>query len=373
MPLNRIVNQETAKRILVSSLNRGKLASTYLFYGEDGVGKWATAIDLAALINCEQPQKDDEGLRVDYCGKCVNCHQIKNLSFPELFFAVPLPPHRSSANAIELTNEILDLKREEPYSLILSKRQMTIPIETARDIRRKTSIKPAKGITRVVIFYQMERMLQASADSLLKLIEEPPPETVILLTARDPENLLPTIRSRAQKIRFKPLNTANIIEYIKENYEISHEKAEIAARLSNGSIGRAIQFIEDDNQSSVRQESLLMFKTILGRDNVSAVSIVNELISPNDRGGLEIILGWWQSFLSDIILLKYAKGETVIINDDLKSELEKLGNRIDGVMGIKKMVEEIKQISEGLRRNIHIRPAVSSLALNLRRGLLQSS
>lgn len=371
--LNRIPGQAVPKKILLNSYNRSRIASTYLFYGKDGIGKWPVAIWLAALLNCENIIRDENGAARDACGGCRNCRQILNNSFPELHYALPLPPHKNESEFVDLTLEFLQTKQEEPFALIQSSRQLSIPIKTAREIKRKTSIRPEKGLTRVVIFYGMERMLPASADSLLKLIEEPPPETVIILTARDPESLLPTIQSRAQKIFFKRLSVEGIAGYLESKYDIDSRRAQLLAQLSDGSIGQAISMLNEEEENSARQVSFLMFKSLFHRDADSGISAINELIQPRNRGATELTLAHWQSFISDIILIKYV-GETAdLVNIDLKKELEGLAGRIGRTDSFSQLTSLIGDLLSGLRRNVHIRPAIIDLSFRMRRLLHQSA
>lgn len=372
-PLNDVCGQETVKKILLNSLNRNRLASTFLFHGDDGVGKWPTAIALAALVNCEKPLIDQSGSVLDACGECRNCNQILNLSFSELYLALPLPPHKNEAEAIELNLEFIQQKKTEPYKIISSTRQMTIPIDVARQIKRKTAIKPPEGIRRVILFYQMEKMLPSSADSLLKLIEEPPPETIIILTTRDPESLLPTIQSRAQKIRFRPVSTAEISGYLADRYGIASDRAEFFSRLAEGSIGRAINSIDDGGESSTRQVSFLVFKALFQKDNPAAAATLYEFINPNNRGEVEQILSFWQSFLSDLILLRYSRDSSELLNTDLAGELENIANRITGAENFCLMLDDVRDVKISLRRNVHIRPAMTALVFDLKKDSGQST
>lgn len=372
-PLNEIIGQDITKRIILNAINRGRLASTYLFSGENGSGKWQMAIALAALVNCEKPIKNENDEIIDACGECRNCRQVLQLNFPELLFALPLTPHRTSAEAIDLTIAWLDEKREQPYKIIRSARQMTIPINSVREIKRKTAIKPPAGATRIILIYQMEKMLHASADSLLKLIEEPPPETIIILTVDDPENLLPTIRSRSQIIHFRPVPIDELTRHLVEKYQLAEEKAALYARLASGSPGRALDFETDENISTLRQTSFLVFKQIFLKDNPSAVAIVNEFISPNNRGEAEQILSYWQSFLADIAILKYGKDSSAIINIDLLQELEKLSLLAISVNNLDQMLKSLKKSVIGISRNVHLRPALTSLVLDIKNYIGQFS
>ncbi len=370
--LNNIPGQTIVARNLLNSFNRGRLASTYLFYGSDGQGKWATAIAFAALVNCENPLRDKSGRVLGSCRECRNCRQIANLSFSDLYFALPLPPYKNEKEFNAQYLEYLDQKRTEPYRIISSARQQTIPVEMAYEIRKKISIKHEPGIKRIILFYQMEKMLPASADALLKMIEEPPPETIIIMTAVDPDDLLPTIKSRAQRVRFLPLPAEEITRYLAERRDIGQEKASLAAHLADGSLGHALSFIDDENDSSHRQTSFLLFKNILTKDSPSAIAALSELVNPNDRGESEQIIQRWQSFLSDIIRIKHGERLTDIINLDLARELETISARINSPADFAGILDNLKKMTLSLRRNIHIRTGMSALALRLRRYVNQT-
>jgi DNA polymerase-3 subunit delta' len=372
-PFKNIVGQETVKKILLNSFNKNRLASTYLFYGPDGVGKWSTALALTALVNCPAPVKDETGSIIDACGQCTNCRQIMNLTFSEFHPAVPLPPHKSDPEAIDLATEFIESKKKEPYGLVDSKRQLTIPIQSAREIKKKAAIKPTLNLTRVIFFYQMEKMLAASADSLLKLIEEPPPNTIIILTAQDPDNLLPTIQYRSQRISFKNISPAKIAEYICGKYNISMEKAKLYARLAEGSIGRAINLTKDDEDSPVRQVSFLMFKALIQKDTASAVATMDDLINFRNRGEIEQVLLYWQTFMADIVQIKYGRSSENIINIDFFKELEILSARIEKPEDFDGFVNQIANFKSSFGRNIHARPGMISLIFQLRKYIHQSS
>jgi len=366
IPLSRLCGQEGVKRAILDFVNRNRPASAYLFYGREGVGKWQAAVCVAALLNCDNRVVDEDGRVIDFCGVCRNCIQVLNLGFPEMHIAMALPPFRSESEGAALSLEFLEEKKKEPYKIITSSRQTTIPIQTAREIKRKTAIKPGEGTKRLIIFYQMEKMLPASADSLLKLIEEPPPETVIIMTARDPGNLLPTIQSRAHKVRFGPISESEIVRYISDRYDEEADKLELIAGLSEGSLGRALELISDESASSLRQVSFYMFKGLFVKETSSAIATLIELLNPNDRGQGQVVLSHWQSFISDLIVIKYGREGSEIVNKDLRLELEKLAGHIYGYDQIGRMEEVIRDVLISLGRNAHMRLAFAALAFRLR-------
>ena len=193
-----------------------RIAGTYLFYGDEGTGRWFTAISLAALLNCEQPEKDSELNNISVpCGKCRNCLNIFALNHESLKLIIPIPPHENKLDkAIDLTNEVIAQKREEPFGILTSSTSTNIPIALAREVKKNLALKAPSGIKRVVIFYKMEKMLSASADALLKIIEEPPEDSILILICSKPDDLLPTIQSRAQKIKIEKNRLEDIEHYL---------------------------------------------------------------------------------------------------------------------------------------------------------------
>ncbi|MFQ6008430.1 MAG: ATP-binding protein, partial [Candidatus Zixiibacteriota bacterium] len=321
--------QNRAWKILARSFEARRIAGTYLFHGRDGVGRWALSLSFAALLNCENTRKEDA--KNDYiapCGVCRNCRKVFSLNFEGLYYALPIPPHKNLDEAVDLTNEILQIKRDEPFKILSSTTSTTIPIAVAREIKKKLSYRATERITRVVLFYQMERMLAASADALLKLIEEPPPDTVIILTAERPQSLLPTIQSRAQKVWLPRIPEEAIVFYLIEKYHLPEAKAKLLARISQGSLGRAIEMIgiPEQEDSSRRAVGLLLFKSLLLEPSPVVVAHMADLLSAKDRGEAEDLLQLWQSMIRDCTHYALTGSESDIVNIDFSAEIQKLSN-----------------------------------------------
>ena len=216
-------------------------------------------------------------------------------------------------------------------------------------------------------------MLASSADSLLKLIEEPPPNTVIILTSKNPDNLLPTIQSRSQRIHFQHIRPNLIADYLQHRYDINVEKAELIARLAEGSLGRAINMVKNEDDLPERQVAFLMFKALIQKDTPSAVATINDLYNPRDRGEVEEILRYWQSFFADIIQIKYGKQPDNMIHLDLRKELEILSGSVTENDYFSEFVNNFGGIIKSFRRNVHMRLAMTSLIIRLRMAINQSA
>ncbi len=348
------------------------MAGTYLFYGQPGLGDWHLAISLAGLLNCEAPVETDEGDGLPVpCDRCRTCRQIASLNFEGLLFALPLTPHRKRDEAIELTAGVLEEKRREPFKILSAAANRSIPVAVARDVKRRLSQKASAGVTRAVIFYQMERMLASSADALLKLIEEPPRDTMIILTAQKPESLLPTIQSRAQKIRLDRLPEEAIVKYLQGNYSIGEDRAVLLARISEGSLGSAIEMlaVDADDDTSRRAVGLLLFKSLFVDRPPDTVAHMVDLLKTKDVGEAEELLRLWQSLLRDCANFALTGDDSGMVNIDFAPELKRLSQRLWGPPATQAIVENVKNTLADLGHNVHIQGALVALALKIKSHL----
>jgi DNA polymerase III delta prime subunit len=383
--------QIRAWTILARAHATGRVASTYLFYGPEGVGAWALAVEFAALLNCEAPLgSPDQPETRRPCGECRTCRSVFGLNFEGLHILAPIPPYKVSVSegdgvdggapvvssrkdrdVFDLTNDAIEQKRREPFSLLDRTRSISIPIELARKIKKHLAISGQAGITRVVLFYQMESMRLASADALLKMIEEPPAGTVILLTAVRPESLLPTILSRAQKIRLERLPEPMIVEYLKERYSVSEKTALQLSRVSERSLGRAIAsaLAVDGEEADPRPVALMMFKTLLAEPVTEVAAQMSELLDFKDRGAAENLIRLWQSFVRDCAYLSGTSDETNLVNVDFQVEIRDLSPRFSDPAVVERIVNTTKNTLADLALNVHIQPALVAMALKLKADL----
>ncbi len=362
MNFKSLVGQESAQKILVQTVDRDHLPNSFLFFGPEGVGKWAVALALTAYLNCRDRTDGDS------CGKCPPCRQIQKLQFPNLHIAVPTPPSKSEKEESENYWEILEAKITEPYSLIGGKRQMSIPVAAVRHMKRSLSQKPPVEGKRVVIIEQMDRMLTASADALLKLIEEPPSRTVIIITSSRPEKILPTIISRCRRIRFSHLNEASIRSYLTDQSGISEKKAVLLARLSGGSLGKALYVAEDENLQD-REIAKLVFKGIFQADAAEVIAEASDLLPLNDRFRLNRVISQWQTLFRDLLLLQSGADAENVINIDFASELERLAGRNMKREALVKIPAQLGAVIEDIDLNVDTGTAIGAALIDIQKKL----
>ena len=365
--LDNLIYSSKAWNILSRAYTHKKNSSTYLFYGKEGSGRWLHAIAFTALLNCESVQ--NEKSIVKPCGSCRNCMNIFNLNFDALKIAVPIPPHENKLDkAIDLTLETIQIKKDEPFALLTSERTTNIPISLAREIKKNLSMRHDKGLIRVVLFYKMELMQKASADALLKMIEEPPVDTVIILIADKPDSLLTTIQSRSQKVMIPKLSAESIKQYLLEKYDCREQDATLVSKISEGSLGSALQLLAsmDENEKGQREIYFQIYKSLFAGDGADILENMNSLLSLRDRSETLAMLNLWQIFIRDSANFAVTQDENEICNIDFKNEIREISRYFSSARLAIKMSEAIKITLADLQRNVHIQGALMALGLKLK-------
>jgi DNA polymerase-3 subunit delta' len=373
--LNRfdiVKGQAKAWSILARAHAAGKVASTYLISGPEGCGAWSLVTEFAALLNCEAIREVtvDDGLRRP-CGECRPCRGIIGLNFEGFQPVVPISTHKNLEEAIDLTNETFEAKRAEPFRLLDRTKPIHIPIELAREVKRRLATRADQGVKRVVFFYRMDDMQRSSADALLKMIEEPPPDTVVVMTAVRPEEVAPTILSRSQKIRLTPLPEPMVIEYLMSKYNVSESTATLAARVSQRSLGRALAALpsEDSGETNPRGAGLLLFKSLMTESSVELAARMGDLLDFQDRGAAQSLIRLWQSLLRDCAYYANVSEETDLVNVDFVPEIRQYAARLGDQTVVQRMVQVTKITLVDLELNVHIQPALVAMALKLKAAM----
>ncbi len=354
MRFKEVINQETVKQILIRTADKDQLPNSYLFSGPEGTGKWAMGLALTAYANCRNRADGDS------CGNCPSCVQIKKLQYPNLFVAIPTPPSKSDKEERQNYWEILENKINEPYGLITGQRQMSIPVATVRQMKKSLTQKAPSAGKRVVIIEQMDRMLTSSADALLKLIEEPPAETMIIITTSRPEKLLPTIISRCREVHFGHLPEPEIVSYLNDNTDSDARSAEVYARLCQGSLGRAI-YLSSGEFSQDREVAKLIFKKFFVSETSALIAEAADLLPFKDRYRLNKIISYWQLLFRDIIVLQNGSNAERIVNIDFQSELERLSTQPLPVNPLLQIPGYMNTVIRDIELNVETQTAIGAL------------
>lgn len=269
MQFKDIIGQESVKRRLRESVREGRVPHAQLFCGPSGVGKLQLAIAYAQYLAC--PNRTEE----DSCGECPSCRQISQLQHPDLHFAFPI----TTADGLDkpVCDDFLALfrrmvlergyfDRDDWHGLLndelkgVQTKQLLIYERESSEILRKLSLMSFGEGYKTMIIWLPEKMNETCANKLLKILEEPPEQTLFVLVSDEPQRLLPTILSRVQKVEVPRLTEDEIAYALRERAEMSAEAAFDFAHMSGGSFLKARKVAANDQQN---QLFLQMFQQVM--------------------------------------------------------------------------------------------------------------
>lgn len=243
-----IIGLQDVKAHLIESVQRGLVPHARIFYGPEGVGKLPLAIAYARYLNCENRQPEDA------CGKCPSCHKFDKLAHPDLHFVFPVVKSKVCDEYLPEWREFLRNNRYFNLNGWLNfidakNAQGIIYSKESDEIIRKLNLKVYEARYKVMIVWLPEKMHEACANKLLKMIEEPPDNTVFLLVSEDTEHVLPTIWSRCQPLHIRPVEQEEMVSAIRSNFGLDQENAESVAHIAGGSFLKAVEIVQSSDET----------------------------------------------------------------------------------------------------------------------------
>lgn len=311
-----IVGQTQLKAHLLQSLNTGRLPHAQLFLGPVGCGKLALALAYAQKVLCQNPSDQDS------CGECNSCRKAQKMIHPDLHYSYPTVGSKvTSTDFLESWREAI---LENPYLEVnqwlqkigAENKQGNINKDECLNIIRKLSLKSFEGDYKILILWLPE-YLGKEGNRLLKLIEEPPDNTLFLLVAENQEMILNTILSRCQMVKVRALQEEEILAGLNGISEIDTDRALTIARLSDGNFNEALNLLEhaeNDNAGLF----LNWLRTCWKGNGVEMVKWV-EKFAGIGRESQKHFLQYAQHFLREYTILKVTGNEAVSL---LPQEME---------------------------------------------------
>jgi len=322
----QVIGQDKILSLLDYSLKTNAIAHAYLLVGPRHVGKGTLAVNLAQALNCDGPAPP--------CGQCRSCQRILE------------------GKHVDVAPIGLDSKTE-------------IGIDDIRGLQRLTNLPPYEGKCKVFIIDDAEYLSTEAANSLLKILEEPPQRVVWLLLAAEEEHLLPTIISRCQRLELKPVPSERIQEILVNSYNVNADKAKLLTPLCHGRLGWALSALVNDDMLEQRSQRIDRLVSLLTASLGQRFAYAQELASQfgqNRRAGAEIIeiwLDWWR----DLMLIKGGCKEA-IINVDYEVALQEQARGLS-LKEVEGFLANLYLLQEEISKNVNPRLALEWLMLNL--------
>jgi DNA polymerase III subunit delta' len=326
MPFSSLVGNERIKRLLKRGVAEERIRQGLIFAGPRGVGKHQFALALAQALNCRRP------LDGDACGLCDQCIKI------------------AAREHIDVETIVAD--------------GQFIKIAQMREMAEKANYRPYDGRRRVYILDDAERLNLNAANSILKVLEEPPETTQLVLVTAKPYALLQTIRSRCQMLSFAPLTATELERFLNENYKRPTGENRLLARLARGSIGRALEIDLGVYREQRTMIVELLEAAIVARDTMKLMQAAEYLARKLEREEFERHLDALLVLLADLFYLKLGKAVESLTNADIAPRLNQLTEAAT-LEQISDWVERIEGIMQGLARNLNRQLAMEDMLLAL--------
>jgi DNA polymerase-3 subunit delta' len=341
--LDQLTGNERVKSLLRRILEAQRVPGAMLFTGEDGIGKKLFALEIAKALNCRTPQG------VEGCGRCPSCVRIAKFNYPQ------------SADSDDWKG-IVWTDHPDVGMVVAPKRVLLV--EQMRLIEREANYRPYEGRARVFLIEDAHKLNEQSENALLKVLEEPPHTSHIVLLTSRPGMLLPTIHSRCQMIRFSPVSPPEIETYLLRNKLASGGEAHIRARVARGSLGRAIDS-EFDEYLEMRKAMLRILHALaLNDDRVQLLRSAEEFNDARHKDEYESRLDILEALIRDAWMLALHAPEEGVVNEDLLPELKKISQGLDRRRPAD-WISQIEEMREQLIVNINRKAATDSLLLTM--------
>ncbi len=346
------IGQDHLLKQIDAALGAGRLAHAYLLSGPPHVGKMTLALDLAAAINCAVVNGQQAGSMFGDqdeasgpCGNCDPCIRIRRGVFADLnIVAVGDDPRVSTR----------------------------ISIEQVREAESFLAVTPVEGSWKVVIFDGAETLSAGQsepANALLKTLEEPPPQVLVLLLTTNEDAILPTIRSRCRTLSLRPMPGEALSEYLESNRGVEPDQARRLARLARGCPGWAINVLDDPDRLDAYQEQLSQVSSVASSPLDARFNYANTLAGSfsGDREAVRQELYLWERWWRDVLLVKEGLPERVH-NDDRLAEITGHADAAT-TSDIVSFLESVRETLSALDANVNPRLALECLMLAVPPGV----
>jgi DNA polymerase-3 subunit delta' len=357
-------NAETVLR-LRDMLARERFPHAVILSGARGSGKYTLALMLAQALNCLTPTETD-GLP-DFCGQCANCLRIAQAADLDARFAEAVETREGMRETDKKDTRLFVQTHPDVLIIPPDPPQMMIKLDQVRRVIETIYYRPSEARERVYIFTDSAFMKEA-ANSLLKVLEEPPPFATIFLLSENPGELLPTIRSRSAAFALAASPVEEVERYLaKHRPEWKPQQRNLVARLCEGALGRARGF-DLDSYVAARADALTILNSaLLGGEHTALFKITESYrAGAEGRQKTEYLLRTLYSLLRDLMFLS-SGAPGLVHNTDIQSQLSKLAEVAD-FDWITAASDQLADVERGMRRNLLRSLSLDAFELALEKG-----
>lgn len=363
-----VPGQRVAAEVLTGAARAGHLPHAIMICGPAGCGKLPFALALARYVCCMNPTEDDS------CGECISCRMADKMEHPDIHFVFPVIRKKEGSPSVSddwLPQWRQRLKKGMYFSLADwcadmgdANKQPLIYAQESNEVQRKLSLKSAMGGYKVAVVWLPEKMNPECANKLLKLVEEPPVKTLFIFVSEEPDTVLPTLVSRTQRINLPPIEEAELAKYLISRFGLTDEDAQDIARLSEGSVLRALQNISlgDDERECFDNFTSLM--RLAWKRDIRSLKEWSEKMAATGREKHKIFLRYAARMNRESFMANFRKPELNYMNRDEKTFAVRFAPFIteNNVCGIENLLEEA---SRDIEQNVNAKMVFFDLAVRM--------
>lgn len=371
MLFKEVIGQEKIKERLIHGVKENRVSHAQLFLGENGVGNLPLALAYAQYVNCHNPQETDS------CGVCDSCRKMMSFEHPDMHYSFPVITRKSGTKPV--SNDYLvewrKALKENPYidymdwmeKIGAENKQGNITAEECREIIKKLSLKPMYGGYKILLMWLPE-YLGAQGNILLKIMEEPPENTLFLLVANDEEKIISTILSRTQMLRIPRLENKAIQNALTEKLGLDEDEAGRIAQLAEGNYNKALKMVQV-GESNYTEEFVQWMRYCFKPDLPGIIKWVDGMAATG-RENQKNFLKYGINMIRECLLLNRELPELTRLLESEKSFVQSFSQFI-GENNIYELIEAFDKAHFYIERNAHPKILFFNLSLLVNELLLR--
>ena len=363
-----VIGQEEAKQRLIREVKEGKIPHARLFCGSEGIGKLPLAIAYARYLSCEHPGEHDA------CGTCPNCVKFNKLAHPDLHFAFPVIKKKGGKDTVsdDFLAEWRKLLEDTPYfnlgiwlkEMGAENQQAQIFVKESDEIMRKLSLKSSQGGYKVMIIWLPEKMNMECSNKLLKLLEEPPTQTVFLLVSEEPDALLTTIQSRTQRFQLHGISDEAIASTLMQKFGLQESDALSIAHRAEGNYLKALETIHLSEESQVFFELFVSLMRLSYQRKIKEMRQWSETVAGMGRERQKNFLMYCQRMIRENFIYNFRDPSLVYLNNEEQNFSSRFAPFVNerNVMGI---MDELSEAQRHIEQNVNARMVFFDFSLKM--------
>lgn len=365
-----IIGQEVVKMHMRRFVNENRLAHALLLTGPRGNGKLPLAVALANYLLCRGHND------VDSCGTCPTCTKVSKLIHSDLHFVYPVVKKKSGSDTAPVSDDYIadwrELFLKNPYftyadwlvKMGVENQQPMIYERESSEILRKLSMQSREGGWKIVIIWLPEKMKEACSNKLLKIIEEPPKDTLFLLVSEEPDAIISTIQSRTQKIDIPALSCEEIATALSVRYGLTGNDALHVAMQSGGSWEKAEEQLRVDTDRELYLDFFTKLMRIAYARNIREMKRWSEQVASLGREKQKRLLDYCQRMIRENFIMNFKRDEMISLSDAEREFSKRFSPYVNenNIFGI---VEELSEAQRHIEHNVNAKMVFFDMSLRM--------